>query len=166
MNAVSKVLLTAGTLGLIALLSLRNERKPESEGKPQLSQIPAEPESPQRPNRLTLGDQILSSYASPHSTPSSDLTLFKNYLANVFLLVKQRDSRHYSTNEDLALFLLGRQGNQEAYLSEDSKLLNADRQLVDRFGSPLIVHPLSKDQIEIRSAGPDRVPYTDDDLVR
>ncbi|MGJ8723806.1 MAG: hypothetical protein ACSHYB_04550 [Roseibacillus sp.] len=93
------------------------------------------------------------------------MELFERYLSNVFILAKQRDPRHYATNEDLVLFLTGQKGNLTPYLSPDSSILNEKGQLVDRFDSPLIIHPFSRDQIEIRSAGPDRVPYTEDDVV-
>ena len=94
------------------------------------------------------------------------MEIFDRYLDNVFILIKQRDPRYYATNEDLVLFLTGQKGNLTPYLSADSPLINSEGQLVDRFGSPLIVHPLSKEEIEIRSAGPDQVPYTEDDIVR
>lgn len=37
--------------------------------------------------------------------------------------------------------------------------------VVDRHGTPLIVHPISRKLLEIRFAGPDRKPYTSDALV-
>ena len=40
-----------------------------------------------------------------------------------------------------------------------------DGRLVDRWGSPWLVHPLSSDVIQLRSAGPDRRLFTADDLV-
>lgn len=120
--------------------------------------------APQR--EQTLGDQVLANYGNPNSELHDDLSLFKNYLGNVLLLVKQRDPRHYATNEDLALFLLGQKGNRTPFLSDCSAVLNGEQQLVDRFGSPLIVHPFSRDQVEIRSAGPDLIPYTADDVVK
>ena len=43
--------------------------------------------------------------------------------------------------------------------------LNADGELIDRWGTPYFFHQLSKDSMEIRSAGPDRRMWTADDLV-
>lgn len=43
--------------------------------------------------------------------------------------------------------------------------LNADGELVDRWGTPYFFHQLSKTSMEIRSAGPDRQMWTADDLV-
>ena len=43
--------------------------------------------------------------------------------------------------------------------------LNAVGELVDRWGTPYFFHQLSKNSMEIRSAGPDRRMWTADDLV-
>ena len=43
--------------------------------------------------------------------------------------------------------------------------LNAEGELVDRWGTPYFFHQLSKSSMEIRSAGPDRRMWTADDLV-
>lgn len=159
--------------GLIIVIS-RNFRTDSHPSEPTKESPPAEktydyitlPSAPEQPNSPTLGDQILASYGGSNSTLEQDITLFRNYLSNVFILVKQRDPRHYSTNQDLAEFLLGKRGQQEAYLSSATPVLSSNNELIDRHGSPLIIHPLSRDQIEIRSAGPDKIPYNEDDVVR
>ena len=43
--------------------------------------------------------------------------------------------------------------------------LNADGELVDRWGTPYFFHQLSKSSMEVRSAGPDQRLWTPDDLV-
>jgi hypothetical protein len=43
--------------------------------------------------------------------------------------------------------------------------LNAQGELVDRWGSPYFFHQLSRSEMEIRSAGPDRILWTGDDVV-
>lgn len=43
--------------------------------------------------------------------------------------------------------------------------INGKGELVDRWGTPYFFHQLSKTEMEIRSAGPDRVMWTSDDLV-
>ncbi len=43
--------------------------------------------------------------------------------------------------------------------------LNAEGELVDRWGKPYFFHQLSKDSMEIRSAGPDGKMWTTDDLI-
>lgn len=43
--------------------------------------------------------------------------------------------------------------------------LNGDGELVDRWGTPYFFHQLSKDKMEVRSAGADMKMWTSDDLV-
>jgi hypothetical protein len=43
--------------------------------------------------------------------------------------------------------------------------LNGNGELMDRWGTPYFFHQLSKTNMEIRSAGPDRMLYTEDDIV-
>lgn len=43
--------------------------------------------------------------------------------------------------------------------------LNEQGELVDRWGTPYFFHQLSKDTMEVRSAGPDGVLWNADDLV-
>jgi hypothetical protein len=43
--------------------------------------------------------------------------------------------------------------------------LNENGELIDRWGTPYFFHQLSRDQMEIRSAGADRVMWTDDDAI-
>ena len=43
--------------------------------------------------------------------------------------------------------------------------LNANGELVDQWNTPYFFHQLSKDVMEIRSAGPDKVMWTADDVV-
>ncbi len=48
---------------------------------------------------------------------------------------------------------------------EEGMRLDPDGQLVDPWGTPYFFHQLSGTQMEIRSAGPDKILWTADDLV-
>jgi hypothetical protein len=43
--------------------------------------------------------------------------------------------------------------------------VNGDGELVDPWGTPYFFHQLSGTDMEIRSAGPDKTMWTDDDLM-
>lgn len=122
------------------------------------------PEPPGKAPSRFLADKMLADYGSEESSPKNDLKLMGRFIDSVFLLIKNRDTRDYATNEDLALFLQGANAHREPYLGSVSTALNKQGQLIDRWGSPLMVHPVSQKVLEIRSAGPDQKPYTDDDL--
>lgn len=172
-RSIRRAAFSLGIATLLVGVILTNTKKEETSdqikpGPPQASQPPA-PSKEAPPKTIEpelLSDQLLAQYGKPSGTLADDMEIFTRYLTNVFILIKQRDSRHYATNEDLALFLTGQKGNLTPYLSTESSILNAQGQLVDRFGSPLMIHPLSQDQIEIRSAGPDKEPYTEDDITK
>jgi hypothetical protein len=43
--------------------------------------------------------------------------------------------------------------------------VNGQGQLIDNWGTPFFFHSLSRNEMEIRSAGPDRRMWTTDDLA-
>lgn len=69
------------------------------------------------------------------------------------------------TNAEIMKSLMG--GNKKgAMLGPPQGMgLNGNGELVDRWGTPIFFHALSKDHMEIRSAGPDGVMWTGDDVV-
>lgn len=111
-----------------------------------------------------MGDQMLAAYASENSDGQQDIQLFFDYLKNVFLLMKSRDTHQYAINEDLADFLRGKNDYKTPYLSSDSHIFDADQMIIDRWGSPIHIHTISRDQFELRSAGPDKKLFTEDDF--
>ena len=125
---------------------------------------PAEGQTSPELRKKFLGDRVLEYYAAAGGSGKSDLRLLHGFVSNALLLSKQADPRHYATNEDLALLLLGEKGNQEQLLSASHPALSASGQIVDRWNSPVIVHVPRAGVIDLRSAGPDRTPYTPDDI--
>lgn len=68
------------------------------------------------------------------------------------------------TNAEIAAALNG--GNtKKARLLPEGQSMNGNGELVDRWGRPYFFHQLSRTNIEIRSAGPDGVMWTDDDVI-
>lgn len=68
-------------------------------------------------------------------------------------------------NEDIVTAMLGENAKRAAYLQADSPAIK-DGRLLDPWGTPYWFHPVSRDRMEIRSAGPDRELFTADDLRR
>lgn len=67
-------------------------------------------------------------------------------------------------NEDLARALSDPENLGPSALPADHPAIRAG-QLIDRWGTPWQIHPLASNLIQLRSAGPDRRLYTQDDLV-
>lgn len=68
-------------------------------------------------------------------------------------------------NGEITRALTGQNPLRVPFIPEDHPAINPDGELCDRWGTPLIFHQISKYHMELRSAGPDRAVYTEDDLV-
>ena len=69
------------------------------------------------------------------------------------------------TNAEIMKALMGHNPHQATLGPPAGASLNGQGELIDRWGTPYFFHQLSRDAMEIRSAGPDRKMYTNDDLV-
>jgi hypothetical protein len=112
------------------------------------------------------GEIILRQYGDPSRPPEHDLTLMAQLMENYSLLVKSSAYRTLSANEDWAAAFRGTNQIHLRFLPDQHRAFNAEGQLVDRWGTPLFFHPLGSHRYEIRSAGPDRKLWTDDDIHR
>jgi hypothetical protein len=68
-------------------------------------------------------------------------------------------------NEEIVNALRGDNPKQIDFLGSETNRINTQGQWVDPWGTPYFFHQLSARQMEVRSAGPDRVMWTSDDLV-
>ena len=113
-----------------------------------------------------LGETILRDYANTNFPPENDLTLMSHLMDNSLLLLKSAANRPLSANEDWADLFRGRSTAREEFLPPQHIALNAEGELIDRWATPLFFHALGGGRYEIRSAGPDKTLWTDDDLER
>lgn len=113
-----------------------------------------------------IGEIILRDYASPATSPENDLTSLAHLMDNFTLLVKSAADLPLSGNEDWAAALRGANPAHERFLPDQHAALDAQGRLVDRWGTPLFFHALGTRQFELRSAGPDKKLWTDDDVHR
>lgn len=161
-----------GLLTLLILLAVLYWRPSFSasdrQAQPANSSALPDATQPSRPGSSAppVGDRILEHYASPLQSPERDLISMALLMENYLLLVKNADRRPLSANEDWAAALAEPSPGDERYLSGDHPALNQQGQLVDRWGTPLFFHAVGKGRFDVRSAGPDRQLWTDDDLQR
>lgn len=121
---------------------------------------PESPPSPAASAADSAGARLLAADGSPREDLAALLDLVDTLLQTV--PVMQRPPLGFDT--DLARALADPDLMGEAALPPTHPVLR-DGRLVDRWGSPWLVHPLSSDVIQLRSAGPDRRLFTADDLV-
>jgi len=91
-------------------------------------------------------------------------------LSNMRITINQYGSMFggnpVGTNPEITKALNGDNPKQVTFIKEELGLrINARGELVDYWGTPFFFHQLSGTEMEIRSAGPDRVMWTADDLV-
>jgi len=69
------------------------------------------------------------------------------------------------SNPEITSALQGQNPKGINFLKADGNRVNDQGELVDAWGTPYFFHQLSGTETEIRSAGPDQIMYTADDLV-
>lgn len=103
-------------------------------------------------------------FGSGHQPPDQELTTLHRF----FELYRERFGS-YPTGESNAQYMNALRGNNPGrwgiFPTANSRLTEAGT-LLDPWGTPYIFHSQGSQQLEIRSAGPDRDLYTDDDLLR
>ncbi len=69
------------------------------------------------------------------------------------------------TNAEIMAAAMGDNPKQAKLGPPEGAKLNEKGELIDRWNTPYFFHQLSRDHMEIRSAGPDKIMWTDDDPV-
>ena len=147
---------------VVAALWLSRER-PSTRLLPAAAGPPVIPTETARTS--TAAEALLEGYADSSTPPIEDLRKLHRVLTGYFSVIKDSSKNPIGGNADLAAALRGENPNREIFLPAGHPLFSADGLLLDRWGSPLIVHPEAWRELELRSPGPDRIPYNDDDLV-
>ena len=93
-------------------------------------------------------------------------TVLENMRA-VFRQYNQRfGGNPVGSNREITATLGGQNPQQAVFINpEDGARVNGRGELVDNWDTPYFFHQLSRTEMEIRSAGPDRKMWTSDDLV-
>lgn len=71
----------------------------------------------------------------------------------------------WGTNAEIMKAVMGANSVQARLGPPEGQQLNGAGELVDRWGTPYFFHQLSATQMEIHSAGPDKMRGTSDDIV-
>ena len=118
----------------------------------------ASPLSPEPPS--PLADEL----NSPRTTIQRDLQIL-----NGVLLAWQTNfhgqGNPVGDNAAIPAALTGQNALNFQFIPHDHPAINARGELCDRWGTPFFFHALSGTRMELRSAGPARQMYTDDDIV-
>jgi len=110
-------------------------------------------------------DPALDRLHQPDVTPEAELLLVHGLLERYRMFVKDHAAAPAGSNAELVRRLQGRNRANLAFIPATHPALNESGELIDRWGTPYVFHALSSTRTEIRSAGPDRRLWTDDDLL-
>jgi hypothetical protein len=110
--------------------------------------------------RSTLADDL----NAPGSDIQSDLRLVSE-IVGTFQSNFLQTGNPTGTNAEITAALAGKNPLRLALVPADHPAINREGELVDRWGTPFFFHAESATRMEIRSAGPDRKMWTDDDVA-
>jgi len=112
-----------------------------------------------------LAAEFLQGYGSAASSPERDLEQVKDVVDAFVRSVKIPGALPTGSNRELVAALAGENPHRIRFLDPAAPYLNADGELVDRWQVPLFFHFVEADDVGLRSAGPDRVMWTADDVL-
>jgi hypothetical protein len=112
-----------------------------------------------------LAAEFLQGYGSAASSPERDLEQVKDVVDAFVRSVKIPGALPTGSNRELVAALAGENPHRIRFLDPAAPYLNADGELLDRWQVPLFFHFVEADDVGLRSAGPDRVMWTADDVL-
>jgi hypothetical protein len=159
--------------------------KDKTSGAPDTTELQGRSAAVNPPVPLNFAEEALTSEATtpqapvkpptPVPAPTVPETLESTSLPAATVLENMRTTiRQYAsafgenpvgTNPEITTALDGENSKHINFLKQDGNRVNARGELVDIWGTPYFFHQISGHEMEIRSAGPDRVMYTPDDLI-
>lgn len=134
---------------------------------PVIADVPPKPAmAEEAPVTLVRGTGFDQFYRSAGTSAAEDLAQVAELLDAVGLMVKDLDRFPLPDNAAFTAFLQGRNPHRMAWIRPGHPAVSAQGELLDRWDSPLFFHRESSRRTGLRSAGPDRTLWTDDDVVR
>lgn len=119
---------------------------------------------------LASAAQIMLAKAGPTNAPEitnmDPLAVMENTRTAIRNYGQRLGGNPIGSNEEITRALMGENPKQLNFISADAGLrVNGKGELIDAWGTPFFFHQLSGEQMEIHSAGPDKLMWTLDDLV-
>ncbi|BCX48073.1 hypothetical protein HAHE_19810 [Haloferula helveola] len=121
---------------------------------------PVPPKEPvELPEMIALADRLNEKNRSAQDDLQVVEELIRSYLRYVGTVPEG------GLNEEIVDGLRGNNPMKLIFVGKDHPKINEAGELLDRFGHPYYFHPVSRSEIEIRSAGSDGLLWSDDDVL-
>lgn len=119
------------------------------------------------PSKFTedLSAEHLVGYGTAASDPQRDLEMVKDAVDAFVRSIKIPGALPTGSNRELVAALAGENAHRIRFIDPASPFINADGELLDRWQVPLFFHFVEANDVGVRSAGPDRVLWTADDVT-
>ncbi|MBL9202009.1 MAG: hypothetical protein JNL39_15975 [Opitutaceae bacterium] len=171
-----RVLIFVAVLVAVGLFSWQfrraSHRAPDTSAPAVLMPPPAPPPSVTQPKIENPKSKIAPlerlNLASALNAPAADIRADLRLVADVldtFRTNFPQGGNPVGSNAEITATLTGANRLRVAFLAPDHPAINRDGELCDRWGTPFFFHAESAQKMEIRSAGPDRKMWNDDDVT-
>ena len=128
-----------------------------------IGQITASSPTPQ--DTRARGSRLAAGLNAPGFDPQHDVATLHAMLRQYLQHLHGRQGHPVGNDSDLARVLTGHNPMKLVVLPPTHSALSPDGRLRDRWGTPYFIHPRGHGAFEIRSAGPDRELFTQDDVI-
>lgn len=156
------ILLASGLLGWL----MSRPPAPQPTAVPPESTLPiSQPEAGAERFTEDLSAEFLIGYGLASSTPEKDLEQVKDVVDAFVRSVKIPGALPTGSNSELVAALAGENPYRIRFIDPAGPYLNTDGELLDRWQVPVFFHFVEADDVGVRSAGPDRVMWTADDVL-
>lgn len=122
------------------------------------------PDQPKRELDLSAGSPLARNLNAPSGNVQQDLELLYRIMHQFRAAVRGNVQKVWGTNQELTGLLTGENPTILAFIPRGHPAVSAGGELIDRWGTPYFFHKDSSDRTVIRSAGPDRTMWTNDDV--
>lgn len=146
----------------------RPATEPGQPGSSTATKSPPLPGMPKKAGEPAAAVDDSSHLADALNSPKTDIRSDLRVVAEVIDAYRTnfpRDGNPVGDNNEITAALTGHNKLGLALISPKHPAINKDGQLCDRWGTPFFFHADSGTKMEIRSAGPDRKMWNDDDVV-
>jgi hypothetical protein len=170
--------LRVSTLGLIVFLLLALGGAAlwlgwRHEGAGQATSPPRSVEKADAPTGLSPGDLASVTEGHPLAAelnardhpPQRDLEILREMLLSFTTSLKLGNLPPLGDNQDITAALTGRNRKKLVLIPPSHPSVDEKGRLLDRWGTPYHFHARSADSFDLRSAGPDKVLFTPDDVA-
>lgn len=125
--------------------------------------VDSTPSAPRGAQTAAAMGQVTPSYLNPPPREhQEDIENVQAMLRNYRTVLGENP---VGTNAEIMRAVRGGNPKQINVGPPDGQQMNEKGELIDHWGTPYFFHQLSKDVMEIRSAGPDHIMWTEDDVT-